>query len=83
MLIICTVHSPTGGVTHHLVRAQDGPSAYRRLKPLLAPEFRIDTMTLEWWRRTRGSLPRALVALEHPTASEKAVVRAGGGTIVQ
>ena len=54
MLIIATATTPADQVTHHLVRADTGGDAYRRLRPLLT---------------CRRRLPGQLGAAHRPTLS--------------
>ena len=78
MLIIATATSPTGAVTHHLVRDNTGPGAYRRLRPLLPADSQIHTMSLEYWRETRGRSPRTCAPCDAPTRDERAAIKAAG-----
>ena len=82
MLIVCTATAQDGRVTRHLVRAETGPEAYHRLKPLLSPGSHLDTCSLGHWLETRGPLPQDLRALDQPTAAELAGIEAAGGRLI-
>ena len=82
MLVIATATRTTGAVTHHLVRAENGPAAYRRIKPLLSPGSLVDTMSLEHWAAKIGPLPQDLRALDHPDKAELAAIAAAGGRLI-
>ena len=82
MLIIAIATSPEGRVTHHLVRAEGGSAAYRRLRPLLPVGSQINTMSLEHWRETRGDLPRDLRPLDKLSREERAAILAGAGRLI-
>ena len=81
MLVICTATTPAGRVTHHLVRADSGPDAYRRVYPLLTSGSNLVTRSLEHWIETRGSLPCDLQALDLVSAGERQTIDEAGGLI--
>ena len=82
MLIIATATSPDGRVTRHLVRADVGADAYRRLRPLLTPHSEIETVSLEHWTATKGELPRDIRPLDQVTRDERAAIKAAGGRLI-
>ena len=80
MLVICTATTPNGTITHHLVRADTGAEAYRRLRPLLTPNSHIETTNLNWWIQSkRGPIPQGLRALDPIMPEERARLEATGG----
>ena len=82
MLVICTATAPDGRQTHHLVRAETGSDAYRRLNPLLTPGSELDTCGLEYWLATRDPVPEDLRPLDEPTAAELAAIEGAGGRLI-
>ena len=82
MLVVSTATSPDGRISHHLVRADSASNALRRLRPLLPPETRIDTLALHWWRTNRGRLPDDLLVLDEPTERERELLKDAGSRIV-
>ena len=77
MLIICTATTPKGTVTYHLVRAEAGSEAYRRLKPLLTRGASIETRNLEYWMENNGTIPEGIRPLDKLTTDEKRMLKRG------
>ena len=80
MLLVCIATAPKGPTTHHLVRANSGPEAHQRLRPLLTPGSRIDTMALGFWidAQRPGTLPQDVRALDPLAPDERAELEAAG-----